>query len=104
MLYILCFYLIYVFFVFAEDGFSFTSINQDTFYVHDGSNNFKDYAIFKIMGGPYSSLNRIDFMISPNDKESPVILDSTSLMASVIEGLIILCFIQIANAEISFVS
>lgn len=80
----LCFYLFFP--SFAEDGFSFTSIIQDTFYIHDGSNNFKDYAVFKIMGGPYSSLNRIDFMISPNDKESPVILDSTSLMASVIEG------------------
>ncbi|GFY26068.1 extracellular matrix protein FRAS1 [Trichonephila clavipes] len=69
-----------------EDGFSFTSIIDDMFYEHDGSNNLHDSAVFSIMGGRHSSLNRVKFEISPNDRESPVILDSTTLMGSVIEG------------------
>ncbi|GFS77940.1 extracellular matrix protein FRAS1 [Nephila pilipes] len=69
-----------------EDGFSFTSIIDDMFYKHDGSNNLHDSAVFSIMGGRHSSLNRVKFEISPNDRESPVILDSTTLMGSVTEG------------------
>ncbi|GFY74626.1 extracellular matrix protein FRAS1 [Trichonephila inaurata madagascariensis] len=69
-----------------EDGFSFTSIIDDMFYEHDGSNNLHDSAVFSIMGGRHSSLNRVKFEISPNDRESPVILDSTTLMGSVTEG------------------
>ncbi|GIY35545.1 extracellular matrix protein FRAS1 [Caerostris darwini] len=69
-----------------EDGFSFTSIFNDMFYEHDGSFNFRDSAVFSIMGGKQSTLNRVLFEISPNDRESPVILDSTTLMGSITEG------------------
>ncbi|GBN30546.1 Extracellular matrix protein FRAS1 [Araneus ventricosus] len=68
-----------------EDGFAFTSIINDAYYEHDGSNNFHDSAVFSIMGGRHSTLNRVLFEISPNDRESPVILDSTTLMGSVTE-------------------
>ncbi|GIY36864.1 extracellular matrix protein FRAS1 [Caerostris extrusa] len=66
--------------------FFFTSIFNDMFYEHDGSFNFRDSAVFSIMGGKQSTLNRVLFEISPNDRESPVILDSTTLMGSVTEG------------------
>ncbi|KFM66220.1 Extracellular matrix protein FRAS1, partial [Stegodyphus mimosarum] len=56
------------------------------YYEHDGSNNLHDSAVFTIMGGRRSSLNRVNFEISPIDTESPVIVDSTALMGSVIEG------------------
>ncbi|XP_055951488.1 extracellular matrix organizing protein FRAS1-like [Argiope bruennichi] len=69
-----------------DDGFAFTSIINDAYYEHDGSNNFHDSAVFSIMGGRHSTLNRVIFEISPNDRESPVILDSTTLMGSVTEG------------------
>ncbi|KAF8784115.1 hypothetical protein HNY73_011656, partial [Argiope bruennichi] len=68
-----------------DDGFAFTSIINDAYYEHDGSNNFHDSAVFSIMGGRHSTLNRVIFEISPNDRESPVILDSTTLMGSVTE-------------------
>ncbi|KAG8187463.1 hypothetical protein JTE90_009532 [Oedothorax gibbosus] len=72
--------------IYEGDALSFTSIINDMHYEHDGSNNLHDSAIFSIMGGRHSSLNRVKFEISPNDRESPVILDSTTLMGSVVEG------------------
>ncbi|XP_054717496.1 extracellular matrix organizing protein FRAS1-like [Uloborus diversus] len=75
--------------IFEDDGFSFTSIINDAYYKHDGSDQLKDSAVFKVMGGPYSSLNKVNFIISRYDKESPVILDSTGLMGSVTAGEIL---------------
>ncbi|XP_071043236.1 extracellular matrix organizing protein FRAS1 [Parasteatoda tepidariorum] len=69
-----------------EDGFAYSSIVNDMYYEHDGSNNIHDNAVFSIMGGKQSTLNSVIFEIRLNDVESPVILDSTTLMGSIVEG------------------